>query len=43
MDDDEINEFEIVLNKDTLALDKLDLYKSKKKNYRGAMGVFNTK
>lgn len=43
MDDEEINEFEIVLNKDTLALDKLDLYKSKKKNYRGAMGVFNTK
>ncbi len=43
MDDDKINEFEIVLNKDTLALDKLDLYKSKKKNYRGAMGVFNTK
>lgn len=43
MDDDEINLFEIVLNKDTLALDKLDLYKSKKKNYRGAMGVFNTK
>lgn len=43
MDDDDINVFEIVLNKDTLALDKLDLYKSKKKNYRGAMGVFNTK
>ena len=43
LDDDDINEFEIILNKDTLALNKLDLYKSDKKNYRAQMGYFSTK
>ena len=39
--DNDLNYYEIILNKDTLALDKLDLSKRRKKSYRGMMGFFN--
>ena len=41
--DNDLNYYEIILNKDTLALDKLNLSKRRKKSYRGMMGFFNIK